>query len=95
MVERLCRLVGHGDGAQLSERGSLEFLQKDLGSLIATTRNVPRGCKRLPSGSGKSSRYAIPNENDKNALSNVMKDQPMISSASRTSNDKLVLKKSE
>ena len=57
--------------------------------------NVPRGCRRLPNGSGDPSRYEIPNESDENALSNVMKDQPMISSAGRTSKADLVPKNSE
>ena len=59
MVERLCRLVGHSDGAELSERGSLELLQKDLGSLIATTRNVPRGCKYVQMKRYKTSHLSL------------------------------------
>lgn len=45
MVEGLCGFVGHGDGAELSKRGSLELLKQDLDSCIAITRNLKKRCK--------------------------------------------------
>ena len=42
MVEGLCGFVGHGDGAELSKRGSLELLKQDLDSCIAITRNLKK-----------------------------------------------------
>ena len=52
--------------------------------------NVPRGCKRLPNENGELNKYEVSNSDNNELINNVMKDQPITSSAEGTTRAKLL-----
>ena len=51
--------------------------------------NVPRGCKRLPNENKEKHRYEVSDSENTELLNNIMKDQPILSSGSHSTNFKL------
>ena len=51
--------------------------------------NVPRGCKQLPKENKEMHRYEVTDSENTELLNNIMKDQPIPSSGSPSTNSKL------